>query len=779
MPFDYIHWLSRIRRADEPQVGAKAADLGEISSLKLPIPNGFVISTSAYYYFLQMTGLRAKLEALLAHAEPTDTARLQQLAGQAQTLIRKATFPDDLADQILSAYMHLSAKNVHVAVRASVPDAEAHLIEIAQPAILNVAGSKNVLASVTEMWSSLFSAKSLYARAQSGHSQIGCGMAVIVQRMVEADVSGLLFTSDPMAGGGEPSLTIEAVWGLGEPMVNGELLPDHYELSRNDWSVSRKEIVRQEWQLSRGAPTKNNPGDNVRIPVSAAWQRRQKLTDERLVELAKMAMKLEKHFKTAQDCEWALQRGDFFFVQTRPVIEIEPVRETISAQELPIVPLLQGTPVSPGTASGAVRVIRGSQDLNKVRRGEVVVCATSDSSYDHAFSLASAIIVMSGGIASHASATARQLEIPAIADTGDVASLLHTGDLITVEGGTGYVFAGGMDDLHKSLAKPERAGLEEGHGETASRTIVPTKTATKILVNITEPSMSEEIAARDVDGVGLLRAEYMVAQMGEHPMDLIRRDKQDTFVSSLYDGLMSVAKAFSPRPVIYRAMDFTSRDFSRLAGGERYELVETNPLLGYRGARRFIGEPDVFKMELAAIRRARAYYKNIWLMAPFVRTPQELIAIKQMMADEGLYRSGSFKLYLMVEVPSTVLILDQFLGVGIDGVSIGSNDLTQLILGVDRDNPRVAELFDERNDAVLTAMEMVVRGAARHGIESSICGQAPSIYPEIVSKLVDWGISSISVSPESADAVRRTVAEAELATVRQRKNGVSRDIGSQ
>jgi pyruvate,water dikinase len=766
----HIAWLSQISRADEIVVGAKAADLGEMTQMGLPVPHGFVLNTTAYYAFLQLTGLRPKLEALLAQIDTSDTKQLQQLATTAQTLIRKATMPADLRDELLEAYHHLSAKDVFVAVRASLPESDAQAIALSQRALLNIIGAKTVIDSVQELWASLFSARSLYTRAEHGLGQLSGGMAVIVQRMIESEAAGMLFTIDPLADNNTTS--IEAIWGLGEPMVSGVLSPDHYEVSRSDWKIKRKEIVRQEWQLARGEAKEHGSEVNFKLPVSAAWQRKQKLSDEQIVALAKMAARIEEHYGQPQDCEWALADHILYLVQTRPVTPLPIIREPLAAapstNKMPI-PLLSGTAAAPGVISGPVRVLRSHQDVAKAKLGEVLVCQTTSPDYDMALQRAVAIITYKGSLSSHAAVMARQIGIPAVVEVGDGASLLQTGEMVTVDGDQGLIFAGQIQtstqtatvtsgNANAHLASPNN--LIEAAGQ-------PISTATKIYVNLTEPSMAEAVAQQAVDGVGLLRAEYMLSRLGEHPHHLLQRGKGDVVTSTLYDGLMEVAKAFNPRPVLYRACDFTSHEYAQLEGGELFEIDEPNPLLGYRGAYRLTTDQEVFKLELAALRKARAYYKNIWLMIPFVRTPEELIQIKQLLAEEGLYRSSTFKLYMMIEVPSNIFLLDQFLGVGIDGISIGTNDLTQLMLGVDRNNPRVAALFDERNPAVLQAMEQVIRGALRHGVAASVCGQAPSVYPEIAQKLVSWGVSSISVSPEAASATRSLVAEAEYQTVRQ------------
>jgi len=287
------------------------------------------------------------------------------------------------------------------------------------------------------------------------------------------------------------------------------------------------------------------------------------------------------------------------------------------------------------------------------------------------------------------------------------------------------------------------------------------RTTTKVYVNLAEPELAERVASRDVDGVGLLRAEFMIAQIGEHPRYMIAQGREAEFVDKLAEGVTTFARAFNPRPVVYRTTDFKTNEYRNLKGGEEYEDVEENPMLGYRGCSRYVKELDVFKLEIEMIKRVRQSYKNLWVMIPFVRTVAELARLVRILKDEGLRSSKDFKLWMMVEVPSNIFLIDEFIDVGIDGISIGSNDLTQLILGIDRDNPKLAEEFDERNEAVMIALEKAIKTSVSRGVTASICGQAPSVYPELTEKLVEWGITSVSVSPDAIETTREIIAKAE------------------
>ena len=427
--------------------------------------------------------------------------------------------------------------------------------------------------------------------------------------------------------------------------------------------------------------------------------------------------------------------------------------------------LVNGDPASPGIASGPVRVIKSVKEIDQVHPGDVLVAPQTNPDYVPAMRKAVAIVTETGGRTSHAAIVSRELGIPAIVGVAGATTKLTTGQVITVHGSRGVVYKGG---IYKS------AGIKDDDGNSQSLTPgSPTKifkdykTATKVYVNLAEPNRVEEVAKQHVDGVGLLRAEFMIAGIGVHPKKFIKDRKQEHFVGALSEKLAVFCKAFNPRPVVYRATDFRTNEYRNLKGGSEFEPEEANPMLGFRGCYRYISDPAVFELELEAIKRVRnkMNLKNLWLMIPFVHTPGELAQVKKIIAAEGLTRSSSFKLWMMVEIPSNVILLEQFLEQGIDGVSIGSNDLTMLILGVDRDNSEVAQVFNERDPAVLWALERVIKTCHKHHVTSSICGQAPSDYPELVEKLVHWGITSISVNRDVIGQVRQTIYEAEAKLV--------------
>jgi pyruvate,water dikinase len=398
-------------------------------------------------------------------------------------------------------------------------------------------------------------------------------------------------------------------------------------------------------------------------------------------------------------------------------------------------------------ASGPAKIVPSASQIDKVVNGDILVTEMTTPDFVPAMKRAIAIVTDRGGRTSHAAIVSRELGIPCIVGAEGATTTLTDGRIITVDGSRGKVYEG-------RVAKEKTTAVADILREQI-------KTKTKVYVNLAQPELAEKVAAHNVDGVGLLRAEFIIAQIGEHPNYMISQNRGGEFTDKLAAGLTIFAKAFNPRPVVYRTTDFKTNEYRALIGGQEYEPEEENPMLGYRGCSRYIREIDVFKIELDAIKKVRQNYKNLWAMIPFVRTVDELARTKKIMEAEGLKRSDDFQLWMMVEVPSNIFIMEKFLEVGIDGISIGSNDLTQLTLGIDRDSPKLAEEFDERNEAVLVALERAIKVSKSMGVTSSICGEAPSVYPELTEKLVEWGITSVSISPDMIGKTREIIAKAE------------------
>ena len=750
-----------VDKQDIALVGGKGANLGEMAALKIPAPDGFIVTAPAYFYFLDENKLRKRIKENIGNLNPEDPNSLNDCSKRIKKLINSAPIPKTLATEIMEAYIKLGStfKQPYVAVRSSataedLPDAS---FAGQQETYLNIRGEANVVNSVRNCWASLFEPRAIFYRNEKGFNHFKVGIAVPVQKMIQSEVSGVMFTIDPVTND-KSKIMIEAIWGLGELIVQGIETPDRYDLDKSNLEILHKSISKQLIYLTKKGTT------TLKRKVPGYKQKKQKLDDQNIKKLAKLGLKLHKHYFFPQDIEWAFEKGKLYIVQTRPVTTISTEVEDKQTDELkkraarlPII--VKGDPASPGIASGPVKNIKSARQINKVISGDVLVTQMTTPDFVPAMKKAAAIVTDEGGRTCHAAIVSRELGIPCIVGTDDGTKKLKNGTVVTVNASDGIVYRGSFKKGTKTLEMIGQPALIKKSG-VLSRL----KTATKVYVNLGEPELAVEMAKRNVDGVGLLRAEFMISErIGIHPKKLLKDRKSKFFVDKLAEGIAEFAKAFDPRPVVYRATDFKTSEYRNLIGGKAYEPEEPNPMLGYRGCFRYIHDEKVFEMELEAISRVRNKYghKNIWLMIPFVRKYQELIQAKRIVAAAGLRRSATFKLWMMVEIPSNVILLKDFIAAGIDGVSIGSNDLTMLILGTDRDNDEVAPAFDERDPAVLWALEKVIKTCQKEKITSSICGQAPSEYPDLVEKIVDWGITSISVNPDAISRTRQYVYQAE------------------
>jgi len=735
-----IMWFHEVTRNDIPIVGGKGANLGEMTNAGIPVPNGFIVTADAYFAFLEETGITGDIRAILEPLDPNDSRQLQDISARVKQVIMNAGMPDDLANDIKESYLKMNNGNVAVRSSATAEDLPEASFAGQQATFLNINGKDEVVLAVHKCWASLFESRAIFYRVENGFDHFKVGIAVPVQHMVQSDVSGVMFTLEPTTSD-KSKITIEAVLGLGETIVSGDVTPDHYVVNKEDLKIVRKEVKAQEWKLVRSdTGTPDEP--NIKINLTPDEQAQQKITDEDIIAFAELGKRLEEHYQFPQDVEWAKEGNELFIVQTRPVTTI---RENVTAElEIVAEPILSGSPASPGRASGPVKIVPDPSQIDKVLDGDILVAEMTTPDFVPAMKRAVAIVTDRGGRTAHAAIVSRELGIPCVVGSEKAMATLKDGQIITVDGSGGKVYDGKIE-----FAEEERQIRDD------------IETSTKLLVNLAQPEIVDRVASRNVDGIGLLRAEFMIAQIGEHPSYMISEGRGDEFVEKLAEGLTTFTKAFHPRRVVYRTNDFKTNEYRALKGGEDYEQAEENPMLGYRGASRYITDIETFKLELAAIKKVREKYNNLWVMIPFVRTVNELSRTVQIMADEGLKRSEDFKIWMMVEVPSNIILLDKFLAVGIDGISIGSNDLTQLTLGIDRDSEKLADTFNEMDEAVMLSLERAIKVASNMGVTSSICGQAPSVYPELTEKLVEWGITSISVSPDMIDRTREIIAEVE------------------
>ncbi len=736
-----IVWFNGVTKDDVPIVGGKGANLGEMTRAGFPVPPGFIITARVYFDFLKQTKIMDKIRNLLKPLDVNNSKQLQKVATEVRQVILNATMAPELVSAIRAAYGRMGDGFVAVRSSATAEDLPQASFAGQQRTFLNVRGEKEVAAAIQGCWASLFEARAIFYREQQGFDHLKVGIAVPVQRMVQSEASGVIFTVEPTTSD-RSKIVIEAVLGLGETLVSGDVTPDHFVVSKDRLTILSKEVKQQECKLIRREGAKWDEA-NVKVMLAPKEQEKQKISDDDIIALARLGRQLEEHYQFPQDIEWAKENGQIFIVQTRPVTTLKEVSQVIPEVEAPI--LLTGGAASPGIASGPVKIVTDPSQIDKILKGDILVAEMTTPDFVPAMKRAVAIVTDRGGRTAHAAIVSRELGIPCVVGTGKATYILKDGQIITVNGSKGEVYAGRVEIAAKVVT------LTRGE----------IKTRTKLLVNLAQPELVDKVAAKDVDGVGLLRAEFMVAQIGEHPSYMISQGRGNEFVDKLAEGLTHFAKAFYPRQVVYRTNDFKTNEYRALKGGELYEEPEENPMLGYRGASRYITDIETFKLELSAIKRVREKYSNLWVMIPFVRTVPELEGTITIMEAEGLKRTPDFKIWMMVEVPSNIFLLEKFLDVGIDGISIGSNDLTQLILGIDRDSVKLAGTFDERNEAVLIAIARAIKVAKGMGVTSSICGQAPSEYPELTEKLVEWGITSVSVSPDMIDITREIIAKAE------------------
>ena len=745
-----IVWFSDVDKDDIGLVGGKGANLGELYKIKIPVPDGFIVTSQAYFNCIKASGILDRIRSLLYNLDVENPTQLESKAKACQDLIKQIKLGKDLQEKLYSFYKKLSGtQDVYVAARSSATAEDLPQASFAgqQATFLNIRGKENLKKAIIDAWASLFEARAVFYRAQKNFDHLKVGIAVPVQKMIQSETSGVMFTIDPVTND-KNKIVIEAIFGLGELIVGGRETPDHYEISSKNFEIINKNIVAQDKQL---VLTKSG---NKELNVSKSYKKSQKLPDEFIIELAKIGKKIEKHYFFPQDIEWAFQNKKLYIVQTRPVtttnqtLNQKGLSKNDPAKSSKVI--VQGAAASPVIGTGRVVIVKNVSQLSKVAKGDVLVTEMTNPDFVPAMKRAVAIVTDRGGRTSHAAIVSRELGIACVVGTENATKKLKEGMIVTVDGSKGLVYKGQIAKNQKPQDYLQKEKTQISH-----------KTATHLYVNLAEPDLAAKIAAKNVDGVGLLRAEFILAQIGTHPKEFIARGNQEEFIEKLVRSLSIFGKAFGRRPVIYRATDLKSNEYKDLKGGDKFEPVESNPMLGYRGAFRYIKDPDVFKLELEAIKRVRKNHKNLHLMIPYVRTAKELETVKSIVEEMGLFKDPQFEFYIMVETPTNVISLEQFIKVGIHGVSIGSNDLTMLILGTDRDNEEVASEFNEMDPSVLWALKKIIQTASKYHIKSSICGQGPSVYPQLTQMLVEWGITSISINPDVIDSTRELIYEAE------------------
>ncbi len=740
-------------KQDTDYAGGKGANLGEMTAAGLPVPPGFVVGASSYALFCDVGGLRDRIEEQLSSVDVDDTAALETATLEVRKMVEAEPVPDEVASEIRAAYLELAGDrdNPPVAVRSSATaeDTEAASFAGMNETFLNVRGPDEVVDAVRRCWSSLFGARTVFYRAKQGFGQADMDIAVVVQIQILSTRAGVMFTIDP-ASGDRDRLVIEGSLGLGESVVSGQVSPDRYVIDKETLHIIKRDVKRKELVIEPlpdgGTRTRELSGEESTQPV---------LSDDEVRRVAELGIRDEEHYGTPQDTEWAFdEEGLAWMLQSRPVTS-SGGDTSVELAEHEGEALVRGLGAAPGVAHGEVKIISELSRGNDLKEGDVLVTHMTAPDWVPLMRRSAAIITDSGGMTCHAAIVSRELGIPCVVGAADATSKLRDGELVTVDATHGTVYEGEI------AVTGEENGSGDGPAPVGGGAPV---TATQLLVNLSEPSQIERAASLPVEGCGLLRAELMVIEAleGRHPRLLIEQGKSDEFVDRMGEALTKFAEGFAPRPITYRTIDFRSNEFKGLEGGDRFEPEESNPMIGYRGALRYMREPDLFGLELAAIKRVwDAGHTNFHVMLPFVRTPRELKACRDQMRDAGLLDMPEFELWVMAEVPSVYFHLPRYAELGVKGISIGSNDLTQLMLGADRDSEAVAELFDERDAAVADYLRLLIPRAKELGLSTSICGQAPSVHREYAQLLVEAGIDAISVNIDAVDKARRLIAAAE------------------
>lgn len=769
----YVLWFDELRREDVGIVGGKSSSLGELtSSVDVPVPYGYATTAHAYRYFMEKTGQNEKIHEMLQElSDVEDSVELHDVCTKIRESICQAEMPSDLAEAIAKAYEELSSKvgevNPYVAVRSSataedLPDAS---FAGQQDTYLNVTGKDMVIQKVKECYASTFTDRAVYYRAKKHFDHENVALSAAVQMMADSKVSGVMFTVD-LATGADDTIMIEGSWGLGEYVVQGTVTPDNFVVDKETLTIKSRRINDKAIELIR---KEGGDVEERRVPEERATA--QVMTDEQIAKLATYAKRIETHYGCYMDMEWAIDHKDrLWILQARPETvwskKNKENKEKGGAVEMVNMTtehtvLVKGLPASPGMASGVCHVITNPADIDQFKEGEVLVTTMTSPDWVPAMKKAVAIVTDAGGMTCHASIVSRELGIPCVVGTKsrsvEATEVLKTGEEITIDAQNGIIYKGIVADLVKK-EEPKC-----GNTVVAAEYFPPT--GTKVLMNLGDPDLADRYADLPADGIGLMREEFIwTTFIHEHPLYLIETGRPEKVIDMLAEGISKVCRAMAPRPVVLRFSDFKSGEYRNLKGGDKYEPEEPADLLGWRGASRYY-DPKytaAFRLELKAVKKVREEYglKNLNCMIPFCRTVEEAAKVTAIMKEEGLERSADFKLYLMAEIPSNIILADRF-NQFVDGYSIGSNDLTMLTLGCDRNNDTVSALFDERNLAIKRAVCHLIKTAHKDGKTVSICGQAPSVYPDFTEFLVQSGIDCVSVNPDMVKSTKRNVAQIE------------------
>lgn len=766
--YNYIKWFDEIGKEDVGIVGGKGANLGELTSFGLPVPPGFCVTAEAYTKFIKYAELDEVVKFLMEAVDVENVDDLTNVSKEIQTKIKEKDFDPELEEEILRAYREFSedigVKDPEVAVRSSataedLPDAS---FAGQQDTYLHISGEEELLNHIRDCFASLWTSRAIYYREKQNYDHFDVALSVVIQKMVNSEKSGVMFTANPINNSTD-EMMINASYGLGEAVVSGIVTPDEYIIDKKTKKVIEKNISEKEYMVIKNENGVGTRTVNVKDVLGEDAIKAEALSSEELDTLIERGLKVEKLYGSVQDTEWGFDTDtkEFYFLQSRPITTLEEKKEE------KLVTLCKGLPASPGIGRGKVKLIKDISEINLVEEGDVLVTAMTNPDMVPAMRKCAGVVTDEGGRTCHAAIVSRELQIPCIVGAKNATKSLKTGDTVTVDAVRGIVYDGEvLKEKEEKKTESQSSGPSLGNIDELRNIFAPT-TATKIYMNLGEPGLIDKYKNLPMDGIGLMRTEFIFTNMiGAHPMYLVKTGQGDLMVDKLAEGISKVAQAIYPKNLVVRTSDFRTNEFRGLKGGDEVEPIEANPMIGWRGVSRYIS-PEYekgFRLECQAIKKVREEYglTNVIVMLPFVRTPQELKVVKGIMAEEGLVQSKNFKIWIMAEVPAVVLQAEEFAEL-VDGFSIGSNDLTQLVMGADRDSGILNNMgyFDERNDAVKIALKTIIDAANKKGITCSICGQGPSQYPELAEFLVECGITSMSVNPDTVDYTRRLVASVE------------------
>lgn len=772
--YKYIMWFNEICKEDIPLVGGKGANLGELTVKGANVPPGFCVTASAYTDFISKSGLQNEILGMLEGLDMEDSSELQLKSAGIRGLIVKADMPKEIEEEIVRAYTEFSERvkltNPLVAIRSSATAEDLPEASFAgqQDTYLHISGIDEVLRHIKRCWASLWTARAIYYRANQGFKHEEVALSVVVQKMVNSKISGVMFTANPVTSD-LSQIMINASWGLGEAVVSGMVTPDEFILDKKTLAIHEKNIAEKNVMVIKNTDDVGTLEVKVEEYLGYDKVNAPCLNDLEVANLGKNGMIIEELYKAPQDIEWALDADteELYILQARPITTLkgESKEMTTEQQTAELVTLVRGLPASPGIGRGKVRNIKDITEIDKVQDGDILVTVMTNPDMVPAMRRATAVVTDEGGRTCHAAIVSRELGIPCIVGGKNASEVLKEGMEVTVDASRGVVYKGLV--LQEKQNKEEKAvSLAGVVSEDLIHQLAPI-TATKIYMNLGEPGLIGKYKNLPFDGIGLMRTEFIFTNLvGAHPMYLLRTGQGQLLIDKMAEGITTVAQEIYPRPIVVRLSDFRTNEFRGLKGGDEVEPIEANPMIGWRGVSRYISPEyeEGFRLECRAIRKVREEYglTNVYVMLPFVRTTWELKKVKEIMAEEGLEQGRNFKLWIMAEVPAVVFEAEEFAQM-VDGFSIGSNDLTQLTMGADRDSGILNNMgyFDERNEAVKRAISILIKAAHKHGKTISICGQGPSQYPEFAEFLVHEGIDSMSVNPDTVSYTRRLVASVE------------------